>query len=184
MAREMCPAILMITSSRAPDSASFVTSVWRIQTRKVGRQPQGHWPLAASRLGNWAAFCLHRPPESPACSSAFGMRAPRAGSLALWLSAVSKPGTSGSGVRIRGPLPGNLNLDGSRFFLFMPPGYHVWPLLAHTARTWRSPRAAGVHIPGRQPGANIGQQAASGAGSRPGRHTILPGGYLSPRRLH
>src|ERR1019366_1830101 len=30
MARETCPAILMITSSPAPDSASSVTNVWRL----------------------------------------------------------------------------------------------------------------------------------------------------------
>jgi hypothetical protein len=30
MARETCPAMLMITSSPAPDSAGSVTSVWRL----------------------------------------------------------------------------------------------------------------------------------------------------------
>ena len=36
MARETCPAILMITSSPAPDSASSVTSVWRLSCHDFG----------------------------------------------------------------------------------------------------------------------------------------------------
>src|SRR6266851_5018820 len=35
MARETCPAMLMITSSPAPDSASSVTSVWRLSCTKL-----------------------------------------------------------------------------------------------------------------------------------------------------
>ncbi len=34
MARETCPAMLMITSSPAPDSASSVTSVWRLSCHR------------------------------------------------------------------------------------------------------------------------------------------------------
>src|ERR1035438_3451057 len=34
MARETCPAMLMITSSPAPDSASSVTSVWRLSGQR------------------------------------------------------------------------------------------------------------------------------------------------------
>src|SRR5713101_5723803 len=34
MARETCPAILMITSSPAPDSASSVTKVWRLSCHR------------------------------------------------------------------------------------------------------------------------------------------------------
>src|SRR5450759_402812 len=34
MARETCPAILMITSSPAPDSESSVTSVWRLSCHR------------------------------------------------------------------------------------------------------------------------------------------------------
>src|ERR1035438_8730080 len=34
MARETCPAMLMITSSPAPDSESSVTSVWRLSCHR------------------------------------------------------------------------------------------------------------------------------------------------------
>src|SRR5438477_11137649 len=34
MARETCPAMLMITSSPAPDSASSVTKVWRLSCHR------------------------------------------------------------------------------------------------------------------------------------------------------
>jgi hypothetical protein len=34
MARDTCPAMLMITSSPAPDSASSVTSVWRLSCHR------------------------------------------------------------------------------------------------------------------------------------------------------
>src|SRR5260370_3226389 len=34
MARDTCPAMLMITSSPAPDSASSVTSVWRLSCQR------------------------------------------------------------------------------------------------------------------------------------------------------
>src|ERR1035437_7772452 len=34
MARETCPAMLMITSSPEPDSASSVTSVWRLSCHR------------------------------------------------------------------------------------------------------------------------------------------------------
>src|ERR1035441_6870386 len=34
MARETCPAMLMITSSPAPDSASSVTNVWRLSCHR------------------------------------------------------------------------------------------------------------------------------------------------------
>src|SRR5664279_4894548 len=34
MARETCPAMLMMTSSPAPDAASSVTSVWRLSCHR------------------------------------------------------------------------------------------------------------------------------------------------------
>ena len=55
MARETCPAMLMITSSPAPDSGSSVTSMWRLRFwRRLGISSHSGGGLQITPRGTFA----------------------------------------------------------------------------------------------------------------------------------